>query len=396
MPAPKNYVYTYVVSPIKEFIRDSRAVGVVLICCTIASLVISNTSLSPAYISFWEQELTMPLPELHLPHSILHIVNDAAMALFFFLVGLEIKRELVVGELSSIKKSMLPIIAAIGGMVVPATIYLLWTGNTPYTNGWGIPMATDIAFSLGILSLLGKRAPLSLRILLTALAIIDDLGGILTIAIFYAKNIQLQYLLYAAIVMAILIAMNLLKVKRYYLFYILGIALWYFIFNSGIHATIAGVLLALTIPLKKIEKLEHALHDPVNFIILPVFALANTAIALPRDMGFIFSSVIHHGIVMGLAVGKPLGILVFSWLAVKAKVAELPEGMSWRHLSGMGMIAGVGFTMSIFMATLAFDLPGEQLIAKVAIILASLIAAIVGFSYLRRVDTRSTSLPSRR
>ncbi|RYE19353.1 MAG: Na+/H+ antiporter NhaA [Sphingobacteriales bacterium] len=368
MPQPKNYVRTYIVSPIKEFIGDSRAVGITLICCTVISLIISNTGWSGMYTSFWEKELLMPIPEIHLPHTILHVINDAAMAVFFFLVGAEIKRELMIGELSSMRKAILPAVAALGGMVVPAFIYLLWTGKTPYANGWGIPMATDIAFSLGILSLLGKKAPLSLRIFLTALAIIDDLGGILAIAIFYAKDIQLSYLLYAAIIMAILTAMNMLKVKRYYLFYILGAILWYVIYNSGVHATVAGVLLAFTIPLHKIDNLEHALHDPVNFIILPVFALANTAIVLPKEMGFIFSSEIHHGILSGLALGKPLGIIVFSTLAVKAGIAELPMGMSWRHLLGMGMIAGIGFTMSIFMATLAFDLPGIQLVAKVALL----------------------------
>ena len=246
MPKPKNYVNTYIVSPIKEFIHDSRSVGIVLICCTIFSLILGNSGFSERYISFWEIELALPFSGLHLPHTILHIINDAAMALFFFLVGLEIKRELMVGELSSLRKSLLPAIAALGGMVIPAMFYLLWASNTPFTNGWGVPMATDIAFSLGILSLLGKRAPLSLRIFLTALAIIDDLGGILTIAIFYAKNIQLHYLIYAGVIMAILIIMNLLKVMRYDLFYLFGIILWYCIFNSGIHATIAGVLLAFT------------------------------------------------------------------------------------------------------------------------------------------------------
>lgn len=371
-----------------EFIRDSRSVGIVLICATFVSLVVSNTGWSASYMHFWERELNMPLPELHLPHTILHLINDALMAVFFLLVGMEIKRELMVGELNSIKKSLLPIIAAIGGMVVPATIYSLWCGGTPFSSGWGIPMATDIAFSLGVLSLLGKRAPVSLRIFLTALAIIDDLGGILTIAIFYAGDLQWSYLLYAGIIMIALIAMNLLKVKRYYPYFILGLLLWYFVFNSGVHATIAGVLLAFTIPLHKIEELEHALHDPVNFIILPLFALANTAIVLPVEFGSIYTSVVHHGITMGLVLGKPLGIYLFSMAAVHLKIAFLPTGMKRPQLLGMGLIAGIGFTMSIFMATLAFTDAVTQLVAKVAIIGASVLAGVLGFVFLRLISIK--------
>lgn len=374
-------------SPVMEFIRDSRSVGIVLICATFISLIISNTAWSDTYMHFWERELTMPLPELHLPHTILHLINDALMAVFFLLVGMEIKRELLIGELNSLKKSLLPIIAAAGGMFVPATIYMLWCGGTPFSSGWGIPMATDIAFSLGVLSLLGKRAPISLRIFLTALAIIDDLGGILTIAIFYAGDLQWNYLLYAGIVMLALVIMNLLKVKRYYFYFGLGLLLWYFVFNSGVHATIAGVLLAFTIPLHKIEELEYSLHDPVNFIILPLFALANTAIVLPVEFGSIYTSVVHHGITMGLVLGKPLGIYVFSMAAVRMKIAELPDGMKRPQLLGMGMIAGIGFTMSIFMATLAFDDAATQLIAKVAIIGASALAGILGFVFLKLIST---------
>ncbi len=371
-----------VVSPIIEFIRDSRSVGIVLICVTAFSLIVSNTAWSGTYIAFWEKELNMPLPELHLPHTMLHIINDALMALFFLLVGLEIKRELLVGELNSIKKSLLPIIGAIGGMVVPALIYIAWCGNTPYSSGWGIPMATDIAFSLGILSLLGKRVPISVKIFLMALAIIDDLGGILTIAIFYAADIQWNYLLYAGVIMMVLIIMNLLKVRRYYLYFLLGVLLWYVVFNSGVHATIAGVLLAFTIPLHKIEELEHALHDPINFIVLPLFALANTAIVLPTDYSSIFTSVVHHGIAMGLVLGKPLGIYLFSMVAVHLKVASLPSDMKRPQLLGMGLIAGIGFTMSIFMATLAFDDVQTQLVAKVAIIGASVLAGVLGYVFL--------------
>ena len=371
------------ISPLNEFIHDSRAVGIILLFCTLVSLAISNSAWSSGYIRFWETEFAIPIPGLHLPHSILHLINDLLMTFFFFLVGLEIKRELLVGELSSIKKSMLPVFAATGGMVVPALTYLLWCGDTPFRNGWAMPMATDIAFSLGVLSLLGKRVPLSIRIFLTALAIIDDLGGILTIAMFYTETIHLFYLGLAAAILLILTLMNVFKTRSYWLYVVLAIPLWYFVFNSGIHATIAGVVLALTIPIHKIEKLEHHLHDPVNFIVLPLFALANTAILLPSEIGFIFSSPIHHGIVAGLVLGKPIGIFLFGLLAVQLKLAVRPATMSWGQLWGLGLIAGIGFTMSIFITMLAFDLPGRQLIGKVAIIEASLLAGVVGFIYLR-------------
>lgn len=387
-PGTIDFIQQRIISPLREFIHDSRAVGITLICCTFISLIVSNSSWSENYLAFWEKEIHLPFDDLTLPHSFLHIINDGLMALFFFLVGLEIKRELMIGELSSLKKSVVPVIGAVGGMVVPAAIYLLWCGGTDFSKGWGIPMATDIAFSLGVLSLLGKRAPLSLRIFLTALAIIDDLGGILAIAIFYAEDISRNYLFMALGLLFVLALMNLLKIKRYYFYFLLGILLWYMFFNSGVHATIAGVLLAFTIPLHKIERLEHSLHDPVNFIILPLFALANTAIVLPLDFNFIFSSIIHHGIFMGLVVGKPVGIFVFSLIAVKLGIGALPAGMGWKQLFGMGLIAGIGFTMSIFIATLAFDLPGVQLIAKVAIIGASLVAGLLGFLYLRFVSKK--------
>jgi Na+:H+ antiporter, NhaA family len=386
---PARIIRRTIISPIKEFISDSRSVGILLISCTVVSMVLSNSGLGSGYLAMWERELPHVIPTLHLPHSPLHIINDGLMALFFFLVGLEIKRELLVGELASVKKSLLPIIAALGGMVVPALIYLLWCGGTPYSRGWGVPMATDIAFSLGVLSLLGKRAPLSLRIFLTALAIIDDLGGILTIAIFYAGEILWTNLFIAGGILFLLATMNFMKVRRYSLYFILGIPLWYLIFNSGVHATISGVLLALTIPLHKIEKLEHALHDPVNFVIMPLFALANTAIVLPDHFSFILTSVVNYGILMGLVVGKPVGIFLFSLVAIKLGFASLPTGMTWKQLWGTGMIAGIGFTMSIFMATLAFDLPGIQLVAKVAIITASIIAGIGGFIYLRMLSMKT-------
>lgn len=369
-------------SPVREFIRDSRAVGITLIICTVTSLMVSNSGPGDTYIHFWEKEIVLPLPDVHLPHTLLHIINDALMAVFFFLAGLEIKRELLAGELSSFKKSVLPILAAGGGMVVPAFIYFLWCDNTPYSKGWGIPMATDIAFSLGVLSLLGKKAPLSFRIFLTALAIIDDLGGIVLIGLFYAGKLNFPYLSLAAVVFFLLVLMNILKVKHHYLYFIPGIFLWYFIFNSGIHATVAGVLLAFTIPLQKIDSLEHALHNPVNFIILPLFALANTAIVLPSDILPLLTSRLHFGVFTGLVIGKPLGIFLFSYFAIKLNLAEAPEHMTYKGLLGIGMIAGIGFTMSVFIATLAFTDVQTQLIAKIAIIEASITAGVIGYFYI--------------
>jgi NhaA family Na+:H+ antiporter len=305
------------------------------------------------------------------------------MVPFFFLVGMEIKREVTIGELSSIRQSMLPVLAAIGGMVCPAIIFTLFNGGTPYANGWGIPMATDIAFSLGILSLLGSRVPVALKIFLTALAIIDDLGAILTIAIFYTASIKMGYLLAAAGIMVLLVILNLRKVRRLWCYLIPGLVLWYCIYNSGIHATIAGVLLASCIPLPRISRLIHQLHDPVNFVIMPIFALSNTAIIFPPDMLHAFNNTISYGILAGLVIGKPLGIFLFSYIATRLKLAALPDQTTWSQLMGIGIIAGIGFTMSIFISTLAYTIPAFQITAKIAIIAASLLAGITGYFYLK-------------
>jgi NhaA family Na+:H+ antiporter len=371
-------------SPLYEFLQDSRAVGIVLLSCTIVSLIAANSAMQPYYVPFWGAELHTPTG-LHLPHTLLHWINDGLMVLFFFLVGMEIKRELTVGELSSIRKSLLPALAALGGMVCPALIFTAFNGHTPYAHGWGIPMATDIAFSLGILSLLGKRVPVTLKIFLMALAIIDDLGAILTIAVFYTVSLQLTYLLCGAGVLALLIVLNLLKVQRLVFYIIPGLLLWYFIYNSGIHATIAGVLVAFCIPLSKIVKLIHSLHDTVNFIIMPVFALANTAIVFPQDIGQAFTSPVSYGIMAGLVLGKPLGIFGFSFIAVKLKLAALPDSTTWPQLLGAGIIAGIGFTMSIFIATLAYQQAELQIISIISVMAASLFAGIAGFIYLKLV-----------
>ena len=378
------------VSPIKQFVGDSRAVGITLIACTILSLVLSNSSWSDTYIAFWLKEIHFPISEIVMPHTILHVINDGLMAIFFFLVGMEIKRELVSGELSSFKKSLMPILGAVGGMVAPALIYLAWCGGTEYSSGWGVPMATDIAFSLGVLSLLGRRAPLSVRIFLTALAIIDDLGAIVAIALFYTSSVDMVNLGIGGLVFALLILLNRLKVHMLLIYFVLGALLWYFVFNSGVHATIAGVLLAFAIPVRKIDKLEHKLHDPVSFIVLPLFALANTAIIFPSDLSVVLTSKVNYGIMMGLVLGKPIGIFLMCWMAVKLRIATLPLSMGWNQLLGVGLIAGIGFTMSIFIATLAFGDEETQVISKVAIMGASLISAVGGFLYLYLQRKRPT------
>ena len=367
-------------SPFFEFIHDSRAVGIVLLINTALSLLLANSSFSKNYIGIWE---TTVAHSQYMPHTILHWINDGLMSLFFFLVGMEIKREIISGELASAKKSLLPILAAFGGMIVPALIFLCFNGNTNYRRGWGIPMATDIAFSLGVASLLGKRVPLALKVFLTALAIIDDLGAIIAIAIFYSAKLQLYYLTIATIIFITLQTFNFYKLKFGWWNFLLGLTLWFCIFNSGIHATIAGVLFAFTIPVSKLPSLESKLHDTVNFLILPVFALANTAIVFPADITSSLSSSLSTGIITGLLIGKPLGITLICFAAVKLKIAQLPSHTNWSKLLGVGILAGIGFTMSIFISMLAFENSQWQDASKIAVLAASLLAMVIGFLWLR-------------
>lgn len=370
-------------SPLFEFLKDSRAVGIVLIICTIISMVLANSPLQQQYLSLWEMPLEVPINGAHLPHSLLHWINDGLMVCFFLLVGMEIKRELTIGELSSIKKSALPVMAAAGGMICPAIVFSIFNANTPYNNGWGIPMATDIAFSLGVLSLLGNRVPVTLKIFLMALAIIDDLGAILTIAIFYTNELKIAYLLWAILPLFLLIALNWFKVRNLIAYILPGLILWYLIFNSGVHATIAGVLLAFCIPLSRINRLLHQMYEPVNFIIMPIFALANTAIAFPNEISHVLNSTINYGVLAGLIIGKPVGITLFSYLAVRLKLASLPSQVLWRQIFGIGLVAGIGFTMSIFIATLAYAEHDLQVISKISVVAASIIAGISGYFYLK-------------
>lgn len=384
-----NIIRKTLISPIHQFLKDSRAVGIVLIVCTLVSMILANSAVQTDYVGFWNTLFDpagghhYQYRALHLPNSYLLWINDGMMVLFFFLVGMEIKRELTVGELSSVRKSILPVLAAVGGMLFPALIFALFNKNTPYAHGWGIPMATDIAFSLGILSLLGKRVPVGLKIFLMALAIIDDLGAILTIAVFYTPHLDVKYLLIGGAVLLIPLLLNYFKVQRLIFYYIPGLVLWYCLFNSGVHATIAGVLLAFCIPQDRIAHLVHSLHDPVNFVIMPVFALANTAIQLPSDIAGALHNNISYGIIAGLVLGKPLGIFTLSFLAVKLKLAALPSKAGWLQLIGVGLIAGIGFTMSIFISSLAYQERELQIIAIISVIAASLLAGVAGFIFLR-------------
>ena len=375
----------------KEFFSNSQSSGILLILCVMISLMIANSSMADTF----QNLLDAPLGA----YSVSVWLNDGLMAIFFLLVGLEIKRELLEGELSSFKNASLPIFAAVGGMVVPAFIFMIFNYGTPYSKGWAIPMATDIAFSLAIISMLGKGIPASIKIFLAALAIVDDLGAIIVIAIFYTDEIHWNYLLYSGGIMALLIAFNFLKVKKH-IFYILpGILLWYFMHHSGIHATIAGVLLAFTIPTNKsdtetspLEKLEHFLHVPVSYLIMPIFALANTNITFKEGMVDGLFSNFGYGIVLGLFLGKLLGVNLFSMLAIKLKISSLPENSQWRHMMGVGMLAGIGFTMSIFISLLSYKgLQEIQDEAKFAILVASVIAGVAGFLLLKSTISETDS-----
>lgn len=374
-----------------QFFKSGSAGGILLISCVIVSLIIANTNAATAFQNILDYSIGYQNSWLHLQYPILLWINDGLMAIFFLLVGLEIKRELLQGELSSIKKASLPIIAATGGAIIPALIFFAFNNGTASAAGWGIPMATDIAFALAIIALLGKRVPASLKIFLAALAIVDDLIAILVIAVFYAADLHLMKLMYAAGLLIMLFAFNKAGIKHLAFYIIPGLFIWYFVHHSGVHATIAGVLLAFTIPLNNTKnaspliKLEHALLKPVNFIIMPLFALANTNITIHSSVFSELTSPLSMGIMFGLLIGKPLGIVLSSWMAVKAGVAHLPNAANWKHIAGVGLIGGIGFTMSIFIALLSFpDQPQLQTIAKFSILLTSITAGIVGYMWLKR------------
>lgn len=414
-----------------SFLESQTSGGIVLLACTIIALVVANVPALRHLQDIWNIRAGVNFGSFSLEMSLLHWVNDALMAIFFFVVGLEIKREMMVGELSSLKKATLPIFAALGGMLVPAAIYIFFNGGTPTANGWGIPMATDIAFAIGVISILGKRCPSALKIFLLALAIVDDLGAIVVLAIFYPSHeISFLFMGLALLVFIFLAVMNKMKVTSPYVYMIFGVILWYFVYRSGIHATIAGVLLAITIPSKTtinevrfyvkvkhllekfkeagnsevevlanpkqmevihdinedvdavnplMHRFESALHPISHFLIIPLFALANAGVTL--DGSILEMSplpALVPGIFFGLLLGKPVGITLFSFIAVKTKLAELPKGVPWKQIFAVGIVAGIGFTMSIFVDNLAFDDVNHLNMGKAAILVTSFVSAIVG------------------
>ena len=432
----RQIVHRNVIRPVARFIESQASGGIILLACTVIALVWANSPYGDTYQHLWETEVSVQFggPAFSLP---LHAwINDALMALFFLLVGLEIKREILVGELSTLKNASLPIMAALGGMVVPALIYFGINRGGEGSSGWAVPMATDIAFSLGILALLGKRAPLSLKVFLTALAIVDDLGAVIVIALFYSGSLNMGALQTAGLLFLILVLLNAVGVRNLVPYMVVGVGLWLALLSSGIHATIAGVVLALTIPtrvrmnadefldkgrdlLKRFEegrttdesnallseerqnalhaiekscegvqmplqRLEHNLHTPVNYLIMPLFALANAGVVL-HGVGFgQLSEHVTLGIVLGLLIGKVVGISLFSWLSVKIGIAILPARVSWRHVVGVAFLGGIGFTMSLFIAGLAFGSSTLDTAAKLGILLGSTLSGIVGAILISR------------
>jgi NhaA family Na+:H+ antiporter len=366
-----------------EFFNSEKSGGLVLVLATVASLTIANSSLQHPYTGFWNFEMK--------GHSITHWINDGLMTIFFLLIGLELEREFYTGELSKIKNAALPIIAALGGVAVPAVFYALLNYNTPTQGGVAIPTATDIAFAIGALSLLGSRVPSSLKVFLTALAVIDDLGAIIVIAVFYSTSVSFINLSIALGIFVVLIILNRLKIHNLVPYLAGGILMWYFMLHSGIHATISGVLLAFAIPFGDgSEKspsyiLQHFLHKPVSFFILPLFAIANTCIAIPADWMNGLLQVNSLGIITGLVVGKPLGIFLFSVIGVAAGICSLPGNLKWKHIIGAGCLGGIGFTMSIFITHLAFQDGATINNSKIAILTASLISGVAGFFWLKTI-----------
>ncbi|HEX2035187.1 MAG TPA: Na+/H+ antiporter NhaA [Chloroflexota bacterium] len=426
--------------PFRKFAHQEASGGVLLLLCTVLALVWANSPWADGYAALWHTPVTVGVGGFELSEDLLHWINDGLMAVFFFVVGLEIKRELLVGELASPRRAALPIAAAVGGMLVPAALYALLNAGTEGARGWGVPMATDIAFALGVLALLGSRVPVALKVFVTALAVVDDIGAVLVIALFYTPSLVWPALMWAAACLAGLVALNRLGVRRPLPYGLLGVALWLATFQSGIHATVAGVLLAITIPARSridagsfaargqalldvfrgaspaaspgapavavvgeeqlaavgaleeaceqvqtpLQRLEHSLHPWVAFGIMPVFALANAGVALGAQAGG--EALTHHvtlGVLLGLVLGKQLGVTLFTWLAVRTGLAALPSGVTWRHIYGGGWLAGIGFTMSLFITGLAFDDPATAARAKVGILVASLIAGVGGWLLLR-------------
>jgi NhaA family Na+:H+ antiporter len=374
--------------PFKDFFESEKTSGLILVLCTIVSLALTNV-LGDSYSGLWHATI--------FSGSIEFWINDGLMTIFFLLVGLEIKREIYKGELSNIRSAMLPVLGAMGGMLLPAIIHLCFNYGTASQNGFGIPMATDIAFSLAILSLLGNRVPVSLKVFLTALAIIDDLGAIVVIALFYSKDVSLVYLALAILLFIIMLLLNRTRVYRTWIYLVLGVVMWLFMYRSGIHPTISGVMLAFAFPFEDGSKnspssiLQHWLHKPVAFIILPLFALANTAILIPSSILTELATPNSYGIIFGLFVGKPLGIFLFAIAGAALGVCSIPADIKRKHLLWTGLLGGIGFTMSIFITLLAFH---EEILvygSKIAIILGSVLSGVFGYFGLRLTLKQATS-----
>ncbi len=381
----------YITTPFKWFFKLESASGLMLLISAVIALIISNSYLSPIYFSTLEKYLFIGINNFGLKLSVLHWINDALMAIFFFFVTLEIKREFIQGELSTPKQAILPIVGAIGGMLVPALIYIYINFDNHETlNGWAIPSATDIAFSLGILSLLGSRVPISLKVFLTALAIIDDLGAIIIIAFFYSGDLSINYLSLLLLAFIFLLILNKFNIKKFLPYLLIGLFLWFFTHESGIHATISGVLLATTIPHRKKEKdfsllvkIEHAISPYVAFGIMPLFALANAGVSLS---GMNLKSLLFPvplGIVLGLFVGKQIGVFIFSMVAIKLKIAEMPNNSNWISFYGVGILTGIGFTMSLFVGNLAFVENAQYMDGvKIGVLTGSLLSTLFGYFLL--------------
>lgn len=370
----------------KGFLDSEKVAGLLLVICTVISLLIANSASGEGYIHFMHRQIDLSFAALDLNYTLTHWVNDGLMAIFFLMVGLEVERELYVGELADFRKAVLPLAGALGGICIPSLIHFIFNSGTPTQSGFAIPMATDIAFALGILSLAGNKVPTSVKVFLAALAIIDDIGAILVIAFFYTSTVSFGYLLVAGGILSALFVLNRLRVRSLFFYLLPGIVMWYCFLKSGVHATIAGVLLAFVIPFDKHDdrnisyRLQHFLHKPVAFIIVPVFALVNTAFLVPANVVRGLSSANSLGIIIGLAVGKPIGIFTVPFLLVKTGLAKLQEGLTWKNLAGIGLLGGIGFTMSMFITNLAF--PGSGLVSssKLGILIASTIAAISGLT----------------
>jgi NhaA family Na+:H+ antiporter len=384
----------YLSQTFQDFFRSEKTGGLLLLVCTAASLVVANSPVAPAYLHFWHSAAG--------PLSIEHWVNDGLMAVFFLLIGLELERELYVGELSDPRQALLPICAAIGGMAAPAFVHLAFNAGTSMQDGFGIPMATDIAFALAVLAILGSRIPPSLKVFVVAFAVMDDLGAIILIAVFYSANLSLPYLTGALTVWALLVLLNRLRVMTLIPYLLGGALMWFFMLKSGVHATLAGVMLAFAIPfsprdgdtMSPSHRLENMLHKPAAFIILPIFALANTGVSIDAAAMAELAGRNGLGIFAGLIFGKPAGVVLLCAIAVMFGICRLPPDLGWRHVIGAGMLGGIGFTMSIFITNLAFGQNSEAINAsKLAVLFASLTAGIVGFLWLNKAGRSAERFP---